>query len=246
MMSVPSICPPLEREKMDEQLLIPGIPEKERGERFVPVKTGGKLTKKQDRLAYFYARSGRRAWSAIQAGYSQKNAGKIANQELQKNQVIEAVKYYEKEYLAELDFTPVSLLATLAKINKADKRKIYNEDGSIKNPTEWDDPEALAVVGLKVNELFTGKGEKKELAGYVKDVKMVDPLRAIELGMKHFGLLKENIVYPDKDGNPMLPGVQIQNRIEVVFVNAPGPGEAKNVWQESESKVIEGQEIKGD
>ena len=94
----------------------------------------------------------------------------------------------------------------------------------MKDPSEWDDATAAVIAGIEVLEFYEGQGKKKVSIRQTKKVKVVDPLRSLKVLLKVLGLMKESVVFPDKDGNPMAPGVQIQNRIEVVFVNAPGPG----------------------
>ncbi len=115
-----------------------------------------------------------------------------------------------------------------------DPRTLYQDDGTIKPPSEWDDATAAVIAGVEVIEMVQGKD--KVWVGQTKKVKVVDPLRTMELVLKVMGMMKESVVFPDKDGNPMAPGVQIQNRIEVVFVNAPGPG-----WRGGAGPVIEGE-----
>lgn len=56
-------------------------------------------------------------------------------------------------------------------------------------------------------------------------------------------MLKENVVFPDKDGNPMSPRVQIQNRIEVVFVNAPRPDGMREIQERGHREETELEEI---
>jgi phage terminase small subunit len=201
--------------KLFEQMAIPGC-EREPGEHYLPTTAGGlKLTRRRLKFCYHFARTGKRAESARMAGFSNKNASKIANELLQNTQVKAEVERQEKEFLAELNLTKIGVLARLAKLNDADPRRIYNDDGTIKPPSEWGESEALSITGIEVFEEYTGKGKEREYIGRTKKVKLVDPVRPLELALKHFGLTSEKVIFPDTNGNPQSIAQQM---LQVVFV----------------------------
>jgi phage terminase small subunit len=207
------------------QILLPGIPEKERKDQYIPTTATRRLkpTKRERLFAKFYARTGKGADSIRRAGFSGKNPASYANELLHKPVVSELIKQEEVEYLGEINFTQIGVVTKLAHMHNADPARIYNDDGTIKPVAEWSLQERAVLAGIEVFEEFSGKGEERKFVGRTKKVKMADPVRLIELALKYFNILSERVVFPDKDGKPMSPGVQIQNRIEVVFVNPPGP-----------------------
>ena len=63
----------------------------------------------------------------------------------------------------------------LERIALSDVRKLFNADGTVKSPTEWDDDTAAAAGSVEVREEFEGK----ELCGYLKKVRFWNKLHAI-------------------------------------------------------------------
>jgi len=117
--------------------------------------------------------------AAIRAGYAPKNAdvqgpvllGKLRNeiQERQKRQVIKT------------DATVERILQELCRIAFSDTRKLFNSDGTLKPVSEWENEVAASVAGIDTLELFSGKGEHREIIGYLKKVKLWDKNKALEL-----------------------------------------------------------------
>ncbi len=206
-----------------QQISMFGFPETEAAPRFLPTKHGQRTTAKQRAFVRYFLETYELGKSAIRAGYSKKNANVIANRLMHKSQVAELIRQEEEEALKRAGINRNDALLRLAKMVYFDARNLYREDGSIKHPSEWDDATATVIAGIEVTEIYGGQGKKKVSIGQTKKVKVIDPLRALEILLRHLGLLKENVIFPDKNGNPMSPGGQIQNRIEVVFVNPPGP-----------------------
>ena len=204
-----------------KQIAFPGL-EKEDADQFVPTKTGGKITAKMRAFVIEYLKTHELAASAIKAGYAPKYAGSIANRLVQKSQVAELIKQEEEKALKMAGVDRVRILLEMSNLAYSNLQRLFREDGSLMDPGEWDPETAAAVSSVEVFEEFEGTGKNRRLAGYVKKIKFWDKPRALEMLAKNQGLLKENIIFPDKDGNPMNPGVTVQNRIEVVFVNAPG------------------------
>jgi phage terminase small subunit len=203
------------------QQLLPGIPEKVPGEHFIPTTAGMvRPTKRQRLFARYYAESGLKAESARRAGFSAKNASKIANELLQKPHVKQLVWEEEEAVISVSGLTRVNTLRKLGLMLKADPRKFYNDDGSLKPPSEWDEAMAAIIAGIEVQEEFEREGKKKVQVGWTKKVKLVDQLRPVELAMKHFGLTQEKVIFPDAQGNPQNIAPKV---LQVVFMEkAPG------------------------
>jgi phage terminase small subunit len=207
---------------LQKQLLLPGIPEKERAEPFLPTKKGGRITAKMMAFVAEYLKTNELAASAIKAGYAPKYAGSIANRLIQKSQVAELIQKEKKEALSRAGVELTRALLELAKLAYYDPRKLYRDDGTLKDPAEWDDSTAAAISQIETQEHFEGSGDKRRLTGHVKKVKAHDKKGALELILKYLGALKENIVFPDANGNPQDPSPKI---IEVVFVGGSGSSE---------------------
>ncbi len=70
----------------------------------------------------------------------------------------------------------------------SDLRKVYNADGSLKLPTEWDDDMAAAISGVETFEEFQGRGKDRKYIGTTKKVRVFDKVRALEILGKHLGI----------------------------------------------------------
>ena len=84
-----------------------------------------------------------------------------------------------------------TILRELRRLGLSDIRKLYNEDGSLKLPKDWDAETASAVAGLEVDELFEGTGREREQVGHTKKVKMWDKVSALEKLGKNLKLFTE-------------------------------------------------------
>jgi phage terminase small subunit len=204
------------------QTLLPGIPERDPNIPPTRGKSGQRLTLKQKKFAILRIEGKDIGDAARLAGYSDKSADVIGSRLVKKSQVSEFIKNQEEKAIFEAGINRKDALMRLAKMVYWDSRSLYRDDGSLKPPSEWDDATAAVIAGVEIGEIWGNEGKKKIIIGQTKKVKVVDPLRSLEVLLKVLGLQKDTVVYPDKDGNPMQPGVTVQNRIEVVFVNAPG------------------------
>jgi phage terminase small subunit len=225
---------------MGKQILLPGIPERDPALPPSRGRNGQRITAKEKIFAIRYLNTRKIGQSAIEAGYSPKNAYSIGSRLLKKSQVAEFIREREIENLKELGMTHYNIVRDLVLVNTWDPRNLYREDGSLKDPHEWDDATAAVIAGIEVLEFYASEGKKKVNVGRTKKIKFVDRLKAREMMLRLMGLLKENGL--DREGNSMAPGVTVQNRIEVVFVEAPAGDGAKNISHRVEVRELGNQE----
>lgn len=128
----------------------------------------------------------------IRSGYSPKGAEVSASHLLRNPKVAEQIEKHMDRRAKKTGLTADRVLSELEKIVFSDTRTLYREDGSLKQPHEWDDNTAAMVAGVEITEEFEGRGDERELVGYTKKVKQWDKLAAIEKAMKHLGLFKED------------------------------------------------------
>lgn len=81
-----------------------------------------------------------------------------------------------------------ALLREAELIARFDIRKVYNEDGSIKQPKDWPEEIARAIAAVEVDELFEGAGKERQQVGWTKKVKFWSKDRMIETLGKQVGL----------------------------------------------------------
>ena len=114
----------MSNEHQERQMTFPEFSGKmEKNTFYVPHSGSGKLNVRQRKFAYYYAFSGMMAKAAIKAGYSEKNASKIANEELKKTQVNEAVSYFQEKLKREGGLDSVQIVMELNKVAYAPEFK---------------------------------------------------------------------------------------------------------------------------
>lgn len=77
-------------------------------------------------------------------------------------------------------------------IARSDIRRLFNDNGTLKDPKDWPDDIARAVASVEVFEEFQGQGKNRKLVGYTKKVRFWDKNAALERLFKHFGLYEKD------------------------------------------------------
>lgn len=131
--------------------------------------------------------NGNQTQAAIYAGYSKKGAEVRGSELVRDRKVVELLDRRRNEQLEKSKLTADEVLQSLARAVRFDPRKLYNEAGELKHPTELDDETADVLSSIEVAEEYAGKGDERELVGYTKKLKWLDKNTAREQAMKHFG-----------------------------------------------------------
>lgn len=111
-------------------------------------------------------------------------------------QIYVTEKIKEREQRTEI--TQDMVIKELAKIAFLDIRKLYTENGQLKNITDIDSDTAGAISSLETLEEYEGYGDDREKIGDTQKVKLLDKTKALELLGKHLGMFKEKVTI---DGN---------------------------------------------
>lgn len=101
-------------------------------------------------------------------------------------------KLKEREQRTEI--TQDMVIKELAKIAFLDIRKLYTENGQLKNIADIDTDTAGAISQLETLEKYEGYGNDREKIGDTQKVKLLDKTKALELLGKHLGMFKETNV----------------------------------------------------
>lgn len=112
--------------------------------------------------------------AAIAAGFSKKTAHVQGHRLLKNVKVRALIDSGNMAVNGKLEVTLERVREELARLAFYDPRDFWNEDGTAKAVTELDENTARALAGFETAELFTGSGEKRETAGYVKKFKLAD------------------------------------------------------------------------
>lgn len=145
------------------------------------------LTPKQSRFVDEYLIDLNATQAAIRAGYSEKNASRIASELLDKTQVHSAIETKRSERSQETKIDAAWVLTRLAAEATADVNDLYDDSGAIRPLKEW--PliwRQGLVAGIKHQEIRDSDGNRT--GEFIVDVKLSDRIRRLELIGKHIGV----------------------------------------------------------
>lgn len=94
---------------------------------------------------------------------------------------------------AQLEVTVERVREELARLAFYDPRAFWNQDGTAKAVTDLDEDTARALAGFEMAELFTGSGEERATAGYVKKFKLADKGLNLERLGRHLKMFTDKV-----------------------------------------------------
>lgn len=167
------------------------------------------LTPKQQRFVDEYLVDLNATAAYVRAGYAARgNAAEVNASRLLRNaQVVAAVQEAMKARESRTHITQDRVLQELARIAFFDIRKLYNEDGTLKKPTEMDDEAAAVLSGVDVVEQTVvevdKEGNPRSVPLFTKKAKVFDKGAALTLAMRHLGMLTDKVEHTGKGGGPV-------------------------------------------
>lgn len=105
--------------------------------------------------------------------------------------VQEYISEKQKEIEKRTEVTQDIVIKELAKIAFLDIRKLYTENGQLKNVADIDSDTAGAISSLETLEEYEGYGDDREKIGDTQKVKLLDKTKALELLGKHLGMFND-------------------------------------------------------
>lgn len=175
------------------------------------------LTAKKQRFANEYLIDLNATQAAIRAGYSAKTAYSQGQRLLKDVDVQKAIAAAQAERSAATKIDAGYVLARLVEIDQMDVLDILADDMSIKPIHQWPKVWRQYLAGFDVSELFEGRGDEREMVGFLKKLKWPDKVKNLELLGKHVGVnaFREN-VHTEHSGSIELTGLtdeQLEARI---------------------------------
>lgn len=143
------------------------------------------LNAKQSKFCNEYLKDLNATQAAIRAGYSPKTAQVQGSQLLSNLMVKEVLAQKMAKRAEKTEITAERVLLELSRLAFLDVRKAFNKNGSLKAIHELDDDTAAAVAGMDITEFGSGD----EQSGVLKKIKLSDKKGALELVMRHLGML---------------------------------------------------------
>lgn len=155
------------------------------------------LSPKQEEFARQYLIDLNATQAAIRAGYSKKTAGVQGFELLKKPEIQAMVQKHQETRSVKTGITAERVLQELARIAFFDPRNMLNADGSPKPIQDLDDDTAAVLAGMDIAEEYEGSGEDRVFKGYTKKVKLADKVAALNLSMRHLGMLTDKLEVKD-------------------------------------------------
>lgn len=141
--------------------------------------------------------------AAIRAGYSRNGADVQAVRLLGDARIAAAIEEGRRRLAERTQISAERVLQEVSRLAFLDIRRAFDEDGNLKPMAELDDDTAAAIAGLEVLEEYQGRGQDREYLGRTKKIKLSDKKGALELLMRHLGLLNDKLKLGGDPENPL-------------------------------------------
>lgn len=159
-----------------------------------PKPVAGALTAKRARFVAEFLIDGVGTAAARRAGYHPKHAPAL----LAIPAVAAAVQAGQQKALETAGVTKERLLKELGRIALANHRDFWTEKGDAKHPKDLSEDQGAAVAGFEV--LIKNAKAGDGVTDTIHKFKLWDKVKAIELYMRHYGMLVDKLEV--KDVNP--------------------------------------------
>lgn len=124
---------------------------------------------------------------------NRKSAGVQASVLMSKPRIKAAIQKAMDARAQRVEITADMILREILLIAKTDLANAYDEGGRLRPIHEIPEDTRRAIAGVKVFEEFEGFGKERHKIGEVRELKMWDKLKALELLGKHLKLFKETV-----------------------------------------------------
>lgn len=123
----------------------------------------------------------------------EETANAASSRMLRNVKVQEYISKKQQEIEKRTEITQDMVIKELAKIAFLDIRKLYTENGQLKNISDIDSDTAGAISSLETLEEYEGYGDDREKIGDTQKVKLLDKTKALELLGRHLGIFNDKI-----------------------------------------------------
>lgn len=120
-------------------------------------------------------------------------ANAASSRMLRNVKVQEYISEKQKEIEKRTEVTQDIVIKELAKIAFLDIRKLYTENGQLKNVADIDSDTAGAISSLETLEEYEGYGDDREKIGDTQKVRLLDKTKALELLGRHLGIFNDKM-----------------------------------------------------
>lgn len=152
-----------------------------------------KLSEKRRRFVEEYLVDANAHAAAERAGYSKHTAKAQGSRLLKFKDVKAALGAAQGRRAERLEIRADDVLREIVRFAMSDVGKLYDAKGNLLPIHEMPEDARRAVAGVKVFEEFEGSGENRVKVGEVREVKLWDKVRGLELLGKHLKLFTDTI-----------------------------------------------------
>lgn len=165
-------------------------------------KAPSKRTKLAPRQALFvaeYAKDLNATQAAIRAGYSKHSAAIAGSKMLKVPKIAAALESLQADRAERTGVTQDRIVNELARIAFADIAGAFDANGNLLPVSQMPEDVRRAMSGLDTEEFQRDDG----LAGRARRIRSWDKVKAIELLMRHNGMLRDKVELSGKDGEAL-------------------------------------------
>jgi phage terminase small subunit len=152
--------------------------------------------------------------AAIRAGYSPKTAEVQGSRLLSNVKVQRAIAIAKAERSKRAEVAADRVLLELARVGFSDLRRVFDNQGRLRRPEEWDDDTAAAISSVKVVTRNRPGGEVE----YVHEIKLCDKVKALEQTCKHLGLYRDQ-GQPERPSDSLFPDMTDEEILDRLLEN---------------------------
>lgn len=168
---------------------------------------------------YLLTLSGHRAAVYCRPELTTLSAKKWGTTQLARPEIQEEIADAFMREREKLRVTVDEVLSEIRAMAKVDIRDLFQPDTNALLPID-SMPEAArrAIVGFEVRELFTGEGEGRRIAGYIKSVKLANKLDAAKALGQLGGMFKEKLEDPSTNASATGSDIELAARINALLL----------------------------
>lgn len=158
------------------------------------------LTPKQQRFVEEYLIDLNATQAAIRAGYSEKTAKSIGQENLTKPDIQKAIEEAQNKRTEQTQIDAAYVLRRLVEIDQMDVLDIMDDKYCLKPIGEWPKIWRQYISSIENLEEFEGFGEDRTQIGWLKKIKWPDKTKNLELLGKHVsvGAFKDKVEHSGK------------------------------------------------
>lgn len=157
------------------------------------------LSKREEAFAKSYAAHENGTKAATEAGYSKRSAHSQSTVLLKRPEVQERIFALRMAASLRTNVTVDRVLLEMARVAFADVRNIFDDDGNLLPPKEWDDETAASIVGLDTTQSVLQIDDRTQVTNHLSKVRRADKMAALDKLARHLQIYNDKITFEGLD-----------------------------------------------